>query len=458
MLRSFATLAVLTLAACAPSGTAPQAARATVANVTDALPAMRRFSGAPRLAQPVQPNGQLARDFMALTFQLETGRQIDTFTRFEGLITVALENASGAPLPPTLQPDLTDLLTRLRTEAKIDITPVEAGKMGSITISALTRATLQRVVPGAACFVVPRVSGWADYQAKRFGRETDWTTLKTRTRATVFLPVDVSPQEIRDCLHEEVAQALGPLNDLYRLPHSVFNDDNMHVALTAFDMMMLRATYDASLRSGMTQQDVAARLPAILARINPRGRLSDKTTIAEGHAAWPKAIAGALSPTGSAAARVTNAKNAVTLAQAQGWQDERLAFSHFALGRAALSTNADIAIAAFAEAQTIYKRTNGDSIHTAQVALQLGAFALSSGQADAALTILDRAIPAADDAQNASLLATLLLLRAEATALQGASAQAARIRREGLAWGRYAWGDASLALRAAEVASLRPGA
>jgi len=34
-----------------------------------------------------------------------------------------------------------------------------------------------------------------------------------------------SPQEVRDCLHEELAQALGPLNDLYRLPDSVFNDD-----------------------------------------------------------------------------------------------------------------------------------------------------------------------------------------------------------------------------------------
>lgn len=458
MRQTLATLAVMALASCAPSGLQPQATRATVATVFDALPELRRFSGRPTLRQPVQPNGQLARDFMALSFQLETGRQIDTFTRFEGPITVALENASGAPLPPTLQPDLADLLARFQTEAKIDITPARPGEMGSITITALPRTTLQRVVPGAACFVVPRVSGWQDYLAKRFGPATDWTTLTTRTRVSVFLPADVSPQEIRDCLHEEMAQALGPLNDLYRLPHSVFNDDNVHVALTGYDMTILRATYHPDLASGMTQADVAARLPAIMAEVNPRGRTPDTTPIDEGVPAWSKSVEGALSPGGSPRARVTHAKNAVTLAQAQGWRDERLAFSHLSLGRASLSSDTDVAIAAFLEAQAIYKRTTGDGIHSAQVAVQLGAFALSSGQAEAALAILDRAIPAADAAQNASLLATLLLLRAEATALQGASAEAARIRREGLAWGRYAWGDAALVSRAAEVASLRPGA
>jgi hypothetical protein len=81
----------------------------------------------------------------------------------------------------------------------------------------------------------------------------------------VFMPADVAPQEVRDCLHEEVAQAIGPLNDLYRLPDSVFNDDNFHTVLTGFDMLILRATYAPELRSGMTRAEVAAALPGILA-------------------------------------------------------------------------------------------------------------------------------------------------------------------------------------------------
>ncbi len=132
--------------------------------------------------------------------------------------------------------------------------------------------------------------------------------------------------------------------------------------------------------------------------------------------------------------------------------------SHLALGRAALSQDGETALAAFVASARLYRRLDGEGIQTAQVAMQLGAFALGSGQADAALSVIDRAIPAADGAQNAALLATLLLMRAEATELQGARAEAGRIRREGLAWGRYAWGDRVLAIRAAEVASLRPGA
>ncbi|UWQ19343.1 DUF2927 domain-containing protein [Jannaschia sp. M317] len=454
MLRALLMAGATALASCAPTGPAPEATRATVATVREALPAPRHFTGTPAARIPVQPNGQLARDFMALSFQLETGRALPVLSRFEGPITVAVE---GTP-PATLGPDLDALLARLRSEADIDITRASKGERGSITVTALPRATLQKVVPGAACFVVPRVSGWDDYQAKRFGAETDWTTLKTRNRASVFLPADVSPQEIRDCLHEEIAQALGPLNDLYRLPHSVFNDDNIHVVLTGYDMLMLRATYAPTLRSGMTQEDVGAELPAIFARINPRGARADAVTTPESSLDWQEALKGALSPVGSDRARLAAARQATALAQKADWQDGRLAFSHLAKGRAALAMSPDEAITAFLEAGTQFRALYGDGIHAAHVAVQMGAFALTTGQAEQALRILDRAIPAADDAQNAVLLATLLLLRAEAMEMQGARSEAARTRREGLAWGRYAWGDAVLARRMAEVAALTPGA
>jgi len=133
------------------------------------------------------------------------------------------------------------------------------------------RAQIRRHVPTAACFVVPNISRLSDYrQARRLSR-TDWTQIRTRERIAIFVPGDSSPQEARDCLHEELAQALGPLNDLYRIADSVFNDDNIHAVLTGFDMLILRAYYAPELSSGMTRADVAARLPAILGRLNPQG-------------------------------------------------------------------------------------------------------------------------------------------------------------------------------------------
>lgn len=75
---------------------------------------------------------------------------------------------------------------------------------------------------------------------------------------------------MRDCLHEEITQALGPANDLYRLPDTIWNDDNLHGVATPFDMLILRVLYQPELHSGMTRAQAAAVLPKVFARENPR--------------------------------------------------------------------------------------------------------------------------------------------------------------------------------------------
>ena len=442
-------LAVALLASCVASGPVATALPGA------ALPDARRFAGAPAPLAPYS-NAALARDVMALSFTLEDGRALPALSRFEGPITVAVEWVDGAAPPPTLEPDLDALLDRLRREARLDIRRVGGGEAASITVSALPRAALDRAAPGAACFVVPRVRGWRDYLARRRSADLDWTTLDRRRRASVFVPADVSPQEVRDCLHEELAQALGPLNDLYRLDGSVFNDDNLHVVLTDRDMAVLRATYDTALRSGMTPAAVAARLPAILDRTNPRGRRAGPTSAPAAEGAWTVAIRDALSPARGDRARVVAARRAARLSAS--WGDARTALSQLALGRASLGADAAAALEAFVAADALYRARRGGDVQRAHVALQLAAFALSSGDADATIALVDRAVPAASDSQNAALLSQLLLLRAGALATLGRDDVAARVRREAMAWGRYAWGDAELASRAARVAALVPGA
>ncbi|PWJ13297.1 DUF2927 domain-containing protein [Jannaschia seohaensis] len=451
MLRGLILAGAVALASCTPADAPPVASRAGIVSAA-ALPPAHRFTGVPQRPIPVQPNGQLARDFMALSFQLETGRQLPVFTRFEGPITVGVEGEA----PSSLDADLDALIARLRTEARIDVSRAGRGEMPSITVSALPRKTLQSVVPGAACFVVPRVTGWQDYLDRRFSNAVDWTTLKTRTRASIFLPGDVSAQEIRDCLHEELAQALGPLNDLYRLPHSVFNDDNVHVVLTSYDMMLLRATYDPALRSGMSQEEIAAVLPKVMARVNPAGRRPDRAATVESPDDWTRSIRGALSPAGSSRNRLAQAERAVAIATDASWRDSRLPFAQLALGRAALSTDADRAIAAFLAAGTGFRRLYGDGIHAAHVAVQLAAFALTAGQPESTLRIVDRALPAARDAQNAGITSTLLMIRSQALAMRGAAELSQEVRSEAISWGRYAWGDRVLARRLAEIDALSP--
>ena len=451
--RLSAPLLLAAIAACAPVVQPVAVDRLGADPVTaSALPPMKTF-GTVRPLSPRQSNADIARDFLDLSFQLESGRRLSRFTRFEGPVTIRV---TGTPVPG-LSADLDRLLARFRREAGIDIRRVTAASPASITVETVPRAELQRAVPHAACFVVPRLSGWAEFRANRSAAVVDWTTLKTREKMAVFIPSDVSPQEVRDCLHEEIAQALGPLNDLYRLTDSVFNDDNFHTILTGFDMLILRATYAPELSSGMTRDEVARRLPAILARLNPAG---------EGRAPSPRPATGrdwitnieiALGPRAPMPRRRLAARRAVSIARRAGWGDNRLAFSLFALGRLSLGDDADLALSSFLQAAQIYAANPETRLHQAHVDMQLAAFALSSGQAEVAIDIVDRHLPVVSRAENAALLASLMMVKAEALDYLGRTGEARKLSRDSLGWARYGFGtDSDVRRRAAEISALNP--
>jgi len=274
----------------------------------------------------------------------------------------------------------------------------------------------------------------------------------------VFLPGDVSPQEVRDCLHEEIAQAIGPLNDLYRLPDSVFNDDNFHTVLTGFDMLVLRVLYDPALRSGMSPEAVAARLPGILARVNPDGRARGRGDIkSQTPRAWIDAIETALGPGASSNRRINAARRAVSIAFDEGWGDNRTAFSLFVLGRLTLGTEPELALASFLQAGGIYSEGDGTEIQAAHVAMQLSAFALSAGQSDAVIDIVNRHLGAVVEAENAALLSTLLFVKAEALELENRPAEAREVWLDSLGWARYGFGsETDVRQRASEIAAISP--
>jgi len=258
----------------------------------------------------------------------------------------------------------------------------------------------------------------------------DWTRLTRRERVVIVIPSDNSAQEVRDCLHEELAQAIGPLNDLYHLPDSVFNDDNFHTVLTGFDMLILRAFYAPEPQSGMNEAEVARRLPDLLARLNPagEGRAGQMKTVAP--RPWVQAVEQAFGSRGGTAKAA--AERMVSIANAQGWSDGRMAFSHYALGRAQVTSYPEAAVRALARASEIYRRLPGGQVHEAHVDMQLAAVALANGQPAQAVQFGGRAIPVVRQSQNAALLASLMLLKAGAFEAQGMAAEARALRLDSL--------------------------
>jgi len=438
------------LTACGATSDVDVADRRSQSPIT--LPDMNLFSGDPA---PVimRTNTTLASDFMALAFELESGRKLPVLSRFETPVTVRVTGN----VPSTLAPDLQRLLARLRNEAGIDIRQIPASERANITIEVVNGPAMQRMVPNAACFVAPRVSGWAEFRSGRRRTLGDWTTLRERKTMSIFLPDNVSPQEVRDCLHEELAQTLGPVNDMYQLADSVFNDDNFHTVLTGFDMMILRIFYDPRLRSGMTPEQVAARLPEIITGLNPSGgpvlSFSPTRTPPEWKAALTAALGGAKSPN----QRRKSAARAVAIARAQGWTDNRMAFSLFAQGRLALANDSTLALASFLAASEIYNSNPNTRLHAAYVAVQTSAYALSTGQPQAAVDQVNRYVDVALQAENASLLATLLMIKSEALRSQGKTEDADIIRLDSLGWARYGIGSEQQVRRQlAEIAALAP--
>ncbi|MCI5110829.1 MAG: DUF2927 domain-containing protein [Marivita sp.] len=448
-MRRFLLPLYLLLGACMPVSHSEPATRA--AFVDTSLPAMKVFS-VPR-PQPVQvSNADLSRDFMDLALALESGRELDVFTRFEGPISVRLVGS----VQPTVPSDLDRLLHRLRSEAGIDIHATVAPE-ANITINAVSRSDIQRFLPQAACFVVPNVSTLAEFRQARRSARVNWGKITSRTRLAIFLPNDSSPQEARDCLHEELAQALGPLNDLYRLPDSVFNDDNVHTVLTGYDMLILRAYYDPALRNGMSRAEVMNRIPTIFARLNPAGEVLPARRAQRTPRPWIDAIQTALGPGATPIARRAAVTEALSIASAMGWEDHRRGFTHYAMGRILQGTDPDAARAQFLQADSYFARSPDSDLHRAYVASQLAAYALTENTPETAIHLTGQAIELAARHENAALLSTLLMLRAEALDLAGRVSAGADVRLDSLGWARYGFGsDWSVRAKLREIASLNP--
>lgn len=442
-------LGALALSACTPVGESGTSTRAAVADTT--LPPVKGFA-TPRPQPPARSNRDIARDFLDLTFELESGRSLERLTRFEEPISVRV---TGAP-PPGMMTDLRALLSRLRNEARIDIA-LTSNPTANITIQAVSRRDIRKALPQAACFVVPNISSLSQYRAARRSGAANWALLENRKKIAIFLPNDTSPQETRDCLHEELAQAIGPLNDLYRLPDSVFNDDNIHAVLTGFDMTILRAFYDPSLSNGMTRNQVASRLPAILSRINPRGDRLSSNPLPATPRAWIDAVQTALGPGTSPAGRRVAARQALAIAQSEGWRDHRLGFSHYALGRLMQSQDINAALTQFRAADRAYRSADGFGPHRAFVSTQLSAYAISAGQSREALNIIGPQLGVATQYENAALLSTLMLLQAEALDMEGKFDESANLRLDSLGWARYGFGpDWAVRAKLREIATLSP--
>lgn len=87
------------------------------------------------------------------------------------------------------------------------------------------------------------------------------------TRALTVIRGEL-PERLRlACIHEELAQSLGLVNDWPRARPSIFNDNEEFALLTRQDEMMLKMLYDPRLRPGMTLAEARPIVEAMAAEL-----------------------------------------------------------------------------------------------------------------------------------------------------------------------------------------------
>ena len=145
------------------------------------------------------------------------------------------------------------------------------------------------------------------------------------------------------------------------------------------------------------------------------------------------------------------------IAVAMGWNDHRRAFSHYAMGRLNMSSDLKKAREHFAIAARIYGQDPSTRLHAAYAASQLASFYIAEGDGNAALRQIGPHLDTAGRYENAALMSTLMLQRAEALDLAGRTSEARTIRMDSLGWARYGFGpDWAVRAKLREISSLSP--
>ena len=223
-------------------------------------------TGAARSLPVRGANADLAVDFADLYFLTEWDEARARLAKWVTPPRVEIAD----PALRAYEPFLSVYLGRLRRGAGVDIALVEPGA-GDMLVKFAPGEQMRRAFNSAFCIVAPGRLNWAQMLDWRLDPDQfNWTRIAGIDSATAFIPHDAAPYQIRACLMEEVAQALGPGNDIFRLADSAFNDDGAHAVPTSFDLLALRVLYDPSLEPGMTRKQAEPLIAAALARFRPQ--------------------------------------------------------------------------------------------------------------------------------------------------------------------------------------------
>lgn len=407
------------------------------------------YSTAPRPAVPVLgtatpagsttwSNASLARVFTRLTHDLEWGASRPNLVRYEGPIRVGMTGRGSA----AYQAFLDRYLTLLRDRTGIDIAPMQQD--GNLAIRFVSGTDFNRILPGNSCVVAPGAIAWGNFRSDpdAYGGKR-LETGAALTDTTIFIPRTASPARIRSCLIEEVAQALGPANDLYGLGPTIFNDDGAHRWPTTLDLLMIKTLYQPELRTGLSRPQTETAARQTLDRLNPAGaaappiRFEDPSALS----AWRKSQKQIFAGTPDALAKARRAQSlAARVAPGSAFECHSLRM----LGQIETRQTPGLALATLRQAAALCADVHGPGdIRLALIGLDRAIALYRQGSYTDALAEMARHEASLAAHGHEERLGALYHLRAKAYLAKGRKPEAAEARQRAEAWTAYAFGQDS---------------
>ncbi len=385
----------------------------------------------------LRSNANIADDFVELVFRNEQGRSRPYLSRWEDPVRVRLESPQLAAYSPFLD----SFLKRMRKSAGVDIARTKSSN-ANIHVRMVEPNEMRRTLASAFCVVVPADAEWSEFANSNDSGRFRWSNKSELTEATVFIPADAVPFEVRLCLMEEITQALGPGNDLYRLADSIFNDDNAHSAPTSFDMLILRTLYDHRMKPGINEDDAHEVALNILDEVNPAGRtIAAEEQTEDGNAAWRRLMVLSFDRRFTLQERESFARQALARAKAFPVGDHRLPFSRYRLALAVSPERPNEAEVMLRLAIDEYEHTLGaDDIRVASARLYYAKHLNRRDDFAAALAEIEAALPVLAAHETESRLAEALKEKHDALYGLGRDDEAIDAAILSLDWSLYALG------------------
>jgi Protein of unknown function (DUF2927) len=445
-LRQFAVPLVLVLgAACTPVSVETTGAQSVApiapvsAPFSAPLPAFPRLGSALPAGHTAYDNDSLARLFTVMALELEGRARRPYLVRYETAISVGVEGLEGEGINAFLD----EFLGNLRRNSNIAISRGSAPD--NLHIRFVDGDRFDKTLKSANCVIAQGNVSW-----KKFSADPLQYSARNAARAlrieqmTIFIPNNAPPYLMRNCLLEEVPQALGLSNDLFGLGDSSFNDDGAHVWPTKLDYLMLRVLYAPEMITGLDRRETRNRALALLNSFNPAGRNApplpslNQRSLAE----WSYLISRVFTRGASQSNIREDVEKALQIVRAVAPGSPQYCYTLVTAGRVLSRPDPERALLLLDQARQVCNEAHGVSdIRLARIQLEEACALQRLGRYDEVVAVAENIWPVLAAHGQDRPLAALYTLQSEALdEIEPGSKQAATVRRLAAEWNAYAMG------------------